>query len=255
MSGSLKLTNEQEAAVTDRGGSLLVSAAAGAGKTMVLVERLMRYLTDPESEADITEFLVITYTKAAAAELRSKILNKISALTASMPDNRHLRRQASLCLKANISTIHSFCTEIIRENSHSLDLPYDVRVLDGEEAEIIKAEVLDKVLEKRYLNMDSDPEFRMLVDFMAESRGDKKLRDSILDAYSSLRSHPQPEKWIAEQLKTFSLDDIHDIAETSWGRELMDWARRIIEHVRGTMCDKYDEMAAHPDALSSYGHS
>lgn len=255
MSGSLKLTNEQEAAVTDRGGSLLVSAAAGAGKTMVLVERLMRYLTDPESEADITEFLVITYTKAAAAELRSKILNKISALTASMPDNRHLRRQASLCLKANISTIHSFCTEIIRENSHSLDLPYDVRVLDGEEAEIIKAEVLDKVLEKRYLNMDSDPEFRMLVDFMAESRGDKKLRDSILDAYSSLRSHPQPEKWIAEQLKTFSLDDIHDIAETSWGRELMDWARRIIEHVRGTMCDKYDEMVAHPDVLSSYGHS
>lgn len=255
MSGSVKLTHEQKTAVFDRGGSLLVSAAAGAGKTMVLVERLMRYLTDPESEADITEFLVITYTKAAAAELRSKILNRISAMSASMPDYRHLRRQASLCLKASISTIHSFCTEIIRENAHSLDLPYDIRVLDGEEAEIIKAETLDKVLEERYLNMDGDPEFRVLVDFMAESRGDNKLREAVLDAYSSLRSHPQPEKWIDEQLNAFRLDGIIDISETSWGRELMDWARRIIEHVKGTMSDKYYEIAEHPDALAAYGQS
>ena len=95
MSGSIKLTNEQEAAVFNSGGSLLVSAAAGAGKTMVLVERLMHYLTASESESDITDFLVITYTRAAAAELRSKILNKITEISSLNPDNRHLRRQAS----------------------------------------------------------------------------------------------------------------------------------------------------------------
>ena len=151
MSGSIKLTNEQEAAVFNSGGSLLVSAAAGAVKTMVLVERLMHYLTASESESDITDFLVITYTRAAAAELRSKILNKITEISSLNPDNRHLRRQASLCLKASISTIHSFCTEIIRENAHMLDIPHDFRVLDGEESEIIKADTLDKVLENRYL--------------------------------------------------------------------------------------------------------
>ncbi len=255
MSGSIKLTNEQEAAVLNSGGSLLVSAAAGAGKTMVLVERLMRYLTASETESDITDFLVITYTRAAAAELRSKILNRITEVSALYPDNRHLRRQASLCLKAKISTIHSFCTEIIRENAHTLDIPHDFRVLDGEESEIIKSETLDKVLENRYLCMDSDSDFRTLVDFMAESRGDSRLREAVLNAYSSLQSHPQPAHWIKEQLKAFSMDGVKDISETIWGKELVRWARRIIEHVRGTMIAKYDEMSSHPDALKAYGTS
>ena len=255
MSGSIKLTNEQEAAVFNSGGSLLVSAAAGAGKTMVLVERLMHYLTASESESDITDFLVITYTRAAAAELRSKILNKITEISSLNPDNRHLRRQASLCLKANISTIHSFCTEIIRENAHMLDIPHDFRVLDGEESEIIKADTLDKVLENRYLCMDSDSDFRTLVDFMAESRGDSKLREAILNAYSSLQSHPQPARWINEQLKAFSMEGVKDISETVWGKELVSWARRIIEHIRGAMVAKYDEMSSYPEALKAYGTS
>ena len=255
MSTRFSLTTEQEAAVSNRGGSLLVSAAAGAGKTMVLVERLMRYLTDPNNVADITDFLVITYTRAAAAELRSKILNEVSSRIAEHPDDRHLRRQASLCLKASISTIHSFCTDMIRENAHVLDLPQDIRVIDGDEAGLIKSEVLDRVLESRYCDLENDKEFHELVDCMAESRGDENLRNALLDAHASLRSHPNPEAWIQEQLNAFALDGVEDISCTVWGSELIDWSSRIIEHVRDSMKNGYEKLTADPKAFAAYGES
>ena len=131
-----KLTPQQEMAVNNSGGELLVSAAAGSGKTKVLVDRLLRYITDPVRPRNIDDFLIITYTKAAAAELRAKIASKLSERIAQEPENRHLQRQMQRLYLAKISTVHSFCADLLREYAYRLDIPSDFRV--AEENECLK---------------------------------------------------------------------------------------------------------------------
>ena len=130
---SEKLTPQQEQVINDRGGKLLVSAAAGSGKTKVLVDRLLRYLTDPIDPADLDAFLIITYTKAAAAELRGKIAAKLTERIAKEPENRHLQQQLQRLYLTKISTVHSFCADILREYAYKLDLSADFRVADENE--------------------------------------------------------------------------------------------------------------------------
>ena len=128
-----KLTPQQQQAVDNRGGKLLVSAAAGSGKTKVLVDRLLKYMKDPVAPANIDEFLIITYTKAAAAELRSKIASKLSEHIAAEANNRHLQRQLQRLYLTKISTVHSFCADILREYAYLLDISGDFRVADENE--------------------------------------------------------------------------------------------------------------------------
>ena len=137
---AFSLTSEQQAAVDNRGGGLLVSAAAGSGKTRVLVERLLARV---EGEGlDIDRFLVITYTKAAAAELRGRIVEELSARLAERPTDAHLRRQATLVYKAQISTVHAFCAQLLRECGHLLELDPDFRLCDEGEAGILMLRAL-----------------------------------------------------------------------------------------------------------------
>ena len=143
-----QLTPKQEQAVKDRGGKLLVSAAAGSGKTKVLVDRLMAYLTDPVAPANIDDFLMITYTKAAAAELRGKIAAKLSQRIAQEPENRHLQQQLQRLYLAKISTVHAFCGDILREYAYHLQLPSDFRVADENECAEIRFAVVEKVLDR-----------------------------------------------------------------------------------------------------------
>ena len=123
-----KLTPQQKMAVENRGGELLVSAAAGSGKTKVLVDRLMRYIMDPVDPANIDDFLIITYTKAAAAELRGKIADKLTEQIALQPANRHLQQQMQRLYLAKISTVHAFCADILREFAYRLDIAADFRI-------------------------------------------------------------------------------------------------------------------------------
>ena len=125
-----QLTKQQEMAVRNRGGKLLVSAAAGSGKTKVLVDRLMSYLMDPVNPANLDDFLIITYTKAAASELRGKIASKLSERMSENPENRHLQRQMQRLYLTKITTVHSFCGDILREYAYLVDLPADFRVAD-----------------------------------------------------------------------------------------------------------------------------
>ena len=144
----LTLTPQQQAVVENRGGALLVSAAAGSGKTKVLVERLFRYVT--EERCNVDDFLIITYTKAAAAELRSKIASELSKRLAQSPGNAHLKRQLLRVYQADIKTVDAFCTALLRENTHLLPRPGDqqsltpdFRVLDEGEAQLVRQRVLD----------------------------------------------------------------------------------------------------------------
>ena len=125
-----KLTPEQALAVTNRGGNLLVSAAAGSGKTKVLVDRLLSYLTDPTGPADLDEFLIITYTRAAAAELRMKIADKLTDRIVLDPENKRLQKQLQLLYLTKISTVHGFCGDLLREYAYRLGLDGDFRVAD-----------------------------------------------------------------------------------------------------------------------------
>jgi len=247
----LSLTPEQEAAVKHRGGALLVSAAAGSGKTKVLVERLLSRVGEGDN---IDEFLVITYTRAAAAELRERIYDEILERLAGDPENRRLRRQSMLCRGAPIGTIHSFCTDILRENAHLAGLPSDFRVADESEGDMIKAEVLEDVLDEMYERIGGS-DFRELVDMVSAGRDDKRLVRIILKAHAKLQSSPNPRLWADEQIERLSMTGVEDVSETVWGRELLDKARETVKYWHNEMAELSSEAKTLPDFDKAYGNS
>lgn len=157
-----QLTKQQAQAVEDRGGKLLVSAAAGSGKTKVLVDRLLLYLTQGQGKINIDDFLIITYTKAAASELRGKIAAKLNERLALDPGNRFLQRQLQRLYLTKISTVHAFCADILREYAYRLDIPGDFRVAEERESRLLQLQVLDRMLEKCY--EEDDPEFLTFIE-------------------------------------------------------------------------------------------
>ncbi len=228
---SIQLTPEQAAVVHNRGGELLVSAAAGSGKTRVLVERLLERV---DEGLDLDHFLVITFTRAAAAELRQKILDALHQKMAQRPEDRHLRRQTTLVYRTQISTIHAFCTVLLRESSHLLDLDPDFRVADETESDLLKLQVLDRLLERHYEQLDDD--FAGLMDAFSAGRDDEKLRAMVLDIHKKVQSHADPERWLREQAACFDLSGIHDAGETKWGQLLLKDAAEQIQYWHSQMC-------------------
>ena len=195
------LTPQQQAAVENRGGSLLVSAAAGSGKTRVLVDRLFLYVT--EEHYNVDDFLIITYTRAAAAELRGKIAAELSRRMGESPSSAHLRRQLLRVYQADIKTVDAFCTALLRENTHLLTrdedrhaLTPDFRVLDDSEATLIRRRVLDRVLSGFYENLT--PGGEQLADTLGAGRDDSALVELVLELYEKLQSHASPEVWLTQ---------------------------------------------------------
>ena len=224
----LKLTEQQQAAVENRGGSLLVSAAAGSGKTKVLVERLFRYVT--EDHCHIDDFLIITYTKAAAAELRSKIAAELSKRMAETPEDRHLRSQLLRVYQADIKTVDAFCTALLRENTHLLaqegeryTLTPDFRVLDENDTKLLRQRVLTRVLERFYEELDEGG--ALLADTLGAGRDDSALENLVLETYEKLQSHADPEHWLAEN-RTIWENRSGDFDETPYAAELLAVIRR-----------------------------
>ncbi len=216
-----KLTPQQAQAVNDRGGKLLVSAAAGSGKTKVLVDRLMKYLTDPVSPANMDDFLIITYTKAAASELRGKIAAKLTERIAQEPENKHLQKQMQRLFLTKISTVHGFCADILREYAYRLDLPADFRVADENECREMRETVLSQLLEQAYDVSMEDPAFRGFVDTQGLGRDDRLVPEIIEKVYDSAKCHLDPEKWLDSCLNGFQLDGQTDASRTVWGEYLI----------------------------------
>ena len=216
-----KLTPQQEMAVRNRGGKLLVSAAAGSGKTKVLVDRLMSYLLDPVSPANLDEFLIITYTKAAASELRGKIASKLSEKMAENPENRHLQRQMQRLYLTKITTVHSFCGDILREYAYLVDLSADFRVADENECAQIRDAAMKKCLDEAYTQSD-DPDFRAFVDSQGLGRDDRLVPEILLKVYDSARCHLQPDAWLESCVNNADTQGITDAGQTVWGAYLME---------------------------------
>lgn len=240
-----KFTKSQEMAINSRGSSVLVSAAAGSGKTRVLTERLMSYITDRENPVDIDKFLVITYTRAAAAELRARILTELIGRRSKEPENRRLRRQVNLCYRAQIGTIHSFCTSVLRENAHLIGFSPDFKVGDEDKIQSIKLRALDQVLDKAY--EDGDEQFFALANTIGSGRDDRKLEDTILDLYGKMQSQPDPELWAEIQKKRCKLEGISDISQTIWGGYLLNETVRALEFWEAEMQKLVELMHSRPE--------
>ena len=217
-----RLTEQQLAAVENRGGELLVSAAAGSGKTKVLVERLLRYVMDPLEPANIDDFLIITYTKAAASELRGKIAKAITERISLDPTNQRLQNQFQRLYLAKISTVHSFCSDIIREYAYLLDISGDYRMVEESECDPIRQQVLDKLLEASYDTIGSSPDLQAFVNTQGVGRNDRQVPELILKVYDSARCHKDPTGWIRKCLDDASVQNVSDPLETVWGRYLAD---------------------------------
>lgn len=249
----LRFTPEQTAAITDRGGDLLVSAAAGSGKTRVLVERLMAYVTDPAAPCNVDDFLIITYTKAAAGELRSRITDQVAGMLAKTPTDRHLRRQSALSYRADISTIHAFCSNLIRENAHLLGIRPNFRVAETRETDQIQAAVLENQLEQAYETMD--PDFALLADTMGAGRDDSRLVQIALDLYGKLKSHPDPDRWMTDCLAQWETAGQADAGATVWGRQLMADAALAVGYWIDRMEEALDAIYREPRLEKAYGES
>ncbi len=218
-------TEAQEQAMSYRESSVLVSAGAGSGKTRVLVERLIRRVKDPESPADIDDFLIITYTRAAASELRGRIMEDLAKAIAEDPGNRPLRRQNALVSRAPIGTIHSFCSGILRENCAEVNLAPDFKVMEEDRATTMKAAALTRVLEECYSEPEKHPGFTELVDTVSTGRDDTDLFELTLALYEKMQSHARPLAWARAQVEAMrSIGE--DVAQSAWGRALMEYALR-----------------------------
>ncbi len=222
--GNTKWTNEQLEAIVDNSGNLLVAAAAGAGKTAVLVERIIRKITNPQEPVDIDRLLVVTFTNAAAAEMRERIGEAISQALEKDPDNRQIQRQMTLLGKASITTIHSFCLDVIRSNFQHIDIDPNFRIADETESTLMKLEALDEVFEEQYEKEDNK-DFLELLESYGGNRDDQILMDMVFNLYGFIQSSPWPEARLNEMAQALSLEEGADFGHTSWGRILLDVAR------------------------------
>ncbi len=241
-----KLTPQQAQAVFDRGGKLLVSAAAGSGKTKVLVDRLMSYLMDPVDPADLDDFLIITYTKAAASELRGKIAAKLSEKIAENPENRHLQKQIQRLFLAKISTVHGFCSDLMREFTYRLDLSPDFRVAEEDECLELRETVLADLLDRAYDQDDRDEDFRAFVDSQGLGRDDRLVPQIVQQVYDSARCHLSPEKWLDDCLAHSDMAGVDDAAQTVWGGYLMRELHRYLDAQIGVLSRCAQEADACP---------
>ncbi len=240
----IKLTPAQQAVVDDRGGTLLVSAAAGSGKTKVLVDRLLKRICDEASPCNLDDFLVITYTKAAAGELRVKIAQALSEKLAQQPENKHLHRQMSRIYLASISTVHSFCSDLLRTYGYKLGVPSDFRVMEETESRILQDKVLESLLERGYEQPDED--FLAMVEGFGYGRDDRRLPEAIKMAHKEMRCRADMEGWLSHMLQMLDTDRYEDAAETPWGSYLINHFRQFLQQQIGNMEKAIQEMEHYP---------
>ena len=249
-----KPTAAQAAAIETRGSAVLVSAGAGSGKTRVLTQRLMSRVCDENDPVDLDRFLIITFTRAAAGELKGRIMQELAERLAKDPGNRRLRRQNALCGRAQIGTIHSFCAALLRENCHLLGLSPDFKIVDDERAEAMKTAALERVLEERYTRPEDFPGFLSLADTVGAGRSDDRLAALILNLHLRMQCHARPEQWAKSQVEQLRAP-ASDAAGTPWGREVMAQAKASAAYWSGEMERLLGLMRAEEKIAAAYGDS
>ena len=225
-----KWTPAQRAAIDDRGGALLVSAAAGSGKTAVLTERAVRLITDPEHPVDADRLLIVTFTNAAAAELRARIGQALLRRSQAEPGNTALRRQRMLLQRAPICTIDAFCLDLLHKHFQALNIPPDFTPADPGSVEMLRNAALSETLEAAY----QDADFCAFADLYGKGRTDKAAGEAVLQVYDFLRALPDYDKKLDEMLAPWQ--DENGFARTCWHDILMQEAARSARAAKELLC-------------------
>ena len=217
---NIKWTKEQEQAIYENGSNILVAAAAGSGKTAVLVERIINKILN--ENIDIDKLLVVTFTNAAASEMRERVLDAIYSKLEENPGDERLQRQITLLNKASICTIDSFCLDVIKNNFYEIDISPNFRIADTTEINLLKQDVLEELFENKYEAQDEN--FKKLVTTYTSYRDDSPLKDLVLKIYTYIQSNPFPNKWLEEKVEMFNLKGKLniDFAKTIWGEKLLE---------------------------------
>ncbi|WP_310604008.1 UvrD-helicase domain-containing protein [Anaerosporobacter sp.] len=218
-------TSDQQKVIDLRERNILVSAAAGSGKTAVLVERIIKMISEGDNPVDVDKLLIVTFTNAAAAEMRERILQAIEKKLDSMPDNKHLQKQMMLIHSAQITTIHSFCLNVIRNHFNAIDLDPSFRIADEAELTLLRADVMEELLEDCYEKAEEG--FTTFVECYASGKSDIALEDLILQLYRFSMSYPWPMEWLELQKISFDLKSVDDLQETDWMKGLLNYIKSM----------------------------
>lgn len=248
-------TEEQKQAIYTRDCNLLVAAAAGSGKTAVLVERIIKMLTEGEVLVDIDRLLVVTFTNAAAAEMRERIGDAISQALEKNPSSLVLQRQLSLLNRSNIMTMHSFCLNVIRSNYHLIDLDPGFRIADDAEVAIIKDDIIAELLEDRY--EERNKSYLDLIDAFATGNNDEKIKEEILSLYKFVMSGPWPEKWLKEKTEQYNIKSKEELNNTIWTKTIIETLKIDFESYENILlgimnkCNECDWLEPYKNTIES----
>lgn len=220
-------TEAQQKVIDTRNKNLLVSAAAGSGKTAVLVERIISMISEGDNPVDIDHLLVVTFTNAAAAEMRKRIGKAIDEKLQKDPANLHLQKQVSLLQSAQITTIHSFCLNVIRNYFHRIDLDPSFKIAEESEITLMKSDVMSDVLERWYEEGRED--FHSFIESYSYSKSDTPVEELILQLYHFSMSDPWPKVWLSDKQKAFEVNSLTDMNATEWMGELLHYVKIILE--------------------------
>ena len=245
----VKWTTDQQHAIECCKGSVLVSAAAGSGKTTVLVERVIRRLTDEDNPCSAEDLLIVTFTRAATAQMREKIGAAILKRLSEDPTDRHLRRQYMLLPFAKICTIDSFCNDLVRENFHALGISPDYSLLDNETAVIMKNDVCEAMLERAY-EEDSDGSFSGLSDMMSSGSSDEDFAKLIIKMYDISTAYPFPDLWLDSLIEEYSQPDIN---KSRWGGIIKKYVCDMLDYCVSSSNDMMTAMESDPIVADAYG--
>ncbi len=260
-----KWTTEQMQAIKLKGANILVSAAAGSGKTSVLVERIVNKIIN--DGVDIDKILVVTFTNAAASEMRQRLMDEIYKKIDENPNDQNLQRQLLLINKANISTIHSFCLNVIRNNFFEIGISNNFRVADETEIEIMKQETIEDIFDDEYESQNS--EFTELLEKYATYNDDSKLKEIILKIYEFIQSDPFPDKWLQNAVEEYNIKYVEkdneslitnennknesnlitDFSNTNWGKIIVDKVKENLEDCKINLESAIEEVETYPNLI------
>lgn len=246
----MRWTDEQQKVIDLRDRNILVSAAAGSGKTAVLVERIIQRLTEETHPVDVDRLLIVTFTEAAAAEMKERIGAAIEKKLLERPGDARLEQQASLIHSAPITTIHSFCLSVIRDHFHVIGIDPGFRIAEEGELRLLRQDVLDELLEACY--DEGTEEFLDFVERFGTGRNDRKIEEIILKLYEYSRSYPQPEKWLGSCVKAYETPGSGELAHRAAERVCRRAGdiRKLLEHAL-KICEEPDGPYMYGDMLES----
>lgn len=211
---AVQWTEEQQKVIDLRERNILVNAAAGSGKTAVLVERILQLISEGDHPLDVDQLLVVTFTRAAAAQMKERLTRALLEKLETDPDNEHLQRQTTLIHHAQITTIDGFCSYVIRNYFQQIDLDPGFRITDEGEQKLLMKDVLAQVLEESYEK--KTPEFMQLAESLDSGRSDERLEDTVLKLYALSQSHPWPQVWLKECLKPYEAETVEELLASDW---------------------------------------